>query len=74
MTDETGHAGASMGAWIARLRASMKMNQATFAVEIGVSPATLARWETNKMKPSPLARKLLALLARKQKFPDPMPD
>lgn len=74
--DEPGHAPAemTMGEWVTRLRTHAKMSQAKFAVEIGVSPPTVARWETGGMQPRGLARQALARFARRKAFPEPMPE
>ena len=63
-----------MGDWIKRLRAASKQTQQQFATDLGVSMATVARWESGDAAPSPMARKFLALLAKRRKFAAPMPE
>ena len=41
------------------LRRSKGLTQQQFADLLGVTKGTVARWETNKVKPSPLAIKML---------------
>lgn len=52
---------------IKTLRNRLGMTQAEFAVKLGVAPYTVRRWETEKNKPSPMARKLLDELERELK-------
>ncbi len=49
---------------IKELRKSLKMTQQKFADKIGVDRVTVARWETAQKKPSQLARRRLARLAK----------
>jgi DNA-binding transcriptional regulator YiaG len=43
------------GSEIRTLRRSLKMNQQEFADRLGVAKSTVARWEIEHVKPSPLA-------------------
>ncbi len=51
------------GAQIKDLRRNLGYTQAKLAVEVGVSPNTIARYERDEFKPSPPVMKLLKLLA-----------
>lgn len=42
---------------IKKLRKRLKLNQAEFAVKIGVAEYTVRRWESGRSKPSRMARK-----------------
>ncbi|MFW6158419.1 MAG: helix-turn-helix domain-containing protein [Planctomycetota bacterium] len=53
------------GAEIRGLRKQMDLTQEQFAHEIGVTFATVNRWENNKSKPSRLALKALNELRQK---------
>lgn len=58
--------GTSMdGADIRKLRKQLALTQEEFAHEIGVTFATVNRWENGKSKPSRLAIKILAVLDEK---------
>ena len=50
---------------IKRLRKRLALTQEEFAYEIGVTFATVNRWENNKSKPSRLASRTLAVLGKK---------
>ena len=50
------------GVEIRRLRKHLNLTQEEFAHEIGVTFATVNRWENRKSKPSRLALKILAAL------------
>lgn len=50
------------GADIKKLRKQLALTQEEFAHEIGVTFATVNRWENGKSKPSRLATKILAVL------------
>lgn len=63
-----------MQEWVTRLRAHAKWTQVDLAYHLRVSPATIARWESGKVQPHALTRDALTRLAKKQKFPEPMPD
>lgn len=43
------------GVFVRQLRHLLDLTQAQFAEKLGVSTPTIARWETNKSQPSPLA-------------------
>jgi len=43
------------GSEIRILRRNLKMNQQEFADRLGVAKSTVARWEIDQVKPSPLA-------------------
>jgi len=47
--------GYERGSEIRDIRRSLKLNQRDFAAKVGVTQNTVARWETDKVKPSPLA-------------------
>ena len=49
---------------IIELRKRLKMTQQQFADAIGVDRVTVARWETGQKKPSNLAKRQLARLAK----------
>lgn len=50
---------------IKELRDHLKLTQEKLARELGVSLRTVANWESGKARPSQLAQKQLARLARK---------
>jgi DNA-binding transcriptional regulator YiaG len=50
---------------IRRLRQELKMTQENFAHEIGVTFATVNRWENGRTTPNKVAQKVLLLLERK---------
>lgn len=53
---------------VKEIREKLAMTQQDFAKYLGVSFATVNRWENNRKKPSALAtEKLLAALARSEK-------
>jgi len=47
---------------IKELRYRLGMTQEKFAVELGVTVASVRRWENNKATPSPLAMKVMESL------------
>jgi len=47
---------------IKELRYRLGMTQEQFAVELGVTVASVRRWENNKATPSPLAMKVMESL------------
>ncbi len=53
------------GSEVRSLRKSLGLNQVQFAVELGVSPGTIHRWENDKVQPSPLALLRLESLHRR---------
>ncbi len=53
------------GADIRKLRKQLALTQEEFAHEIGVTFATVNRWENRKSKPSRLALKILSVLKEK---------
>jgi|ETNmetMinimDraft_15_1059895.scaffolds.fasta_scaffold19156_2 DNA-binding transcriptional regulator YiaG len=53
------------GADIRTLRKRLALTQEEFAHEIGVTFATVNRWENHKSKPSRLALRILAVLMEK---------
>lgn len=53
------------GARIKRLREDLNMTQENFAHEIGVTFATVNRWENGRTTPNKVAQKVLHLLERK---------
>jgi DNA-binding transcriptional regulator YiaG len=53
------------GAQIRSLRKQLGLTQEEFAHEIGVTFATVNRWENGKSKPSRLATKILTVLDEK---------
>ena len=55
------------GTDIRKLRKQLALTQEEFAHEIGVTFATVNRWENGKSKPSRLAIKILAALNEKTK-------
>lgn len=50
---------------IRQLRQSLNMTQESFAHEIGVTFATVNRWENGRTTPNKVAQKVLLLLERK---------
>lgn len=52
------------GTEIKELRKSLKLTQQEFADKIGVDRVTVARWEINNKRPSSLAKRQLARLAK----------
>ena len=50
---------------IRRLRQELNMTQETFAHEIGVTFATVNRWENGRTTPNKVAQKVLMLLEKK---------
>jgi DNA-binding transcriptional regulator YiaG len=50
---------------IRRLRQEMNMTQESFAHEIGVTFATVNRWENGRTTPNKVAQKVLMLLEKK---------
>lgn len=52
---------------ILKLRQLMNLTQEEFACKLGVSRVAVARWETGKFKPSPLAMAQIERLKAKQK-------
>ena len=52
---------------IVKLRRSMSLTQEEFARRLGVHRVAVARWETGKFKPSPLARAQIERLKASQK-------
>ena len=57
------------GAEIRTLRKQLGLTQEEFAHEIGVTFATVNRWENKKSEPSRLALKMLAALDQKAEVP-----
>ena len=55
------------GADIKKLRKQLALTQEEFAHEIGVTFATVNRWENHKSKPSRLALRTLAVLSESTK-------
>jgi DNA-binding transcriptional regulator YiaG len=53
------------GQEIKAIRAKFGVTQVVFAAKLGVSPITVARWEVDRMKPSPLAVGRIKELAAK---------
>ncbi|MCC6476498.1 helix-turn-helix domain-containing protein [bacterium] len=53
------------GARIKRLREDLNMTQENFAHEIGVTFATVNRWENGRTTPNKVAQKVLMLVERK---------
>lgn len=53
------------GADVKKLRKRLVLTQEEFAHEIGVTFATVNRWENSKSKPSRLALRILAVLVEK---------
>jgi len=51
---------------IKQLRQGLKMSQEEFARELGISFATVNRWENNKSAPSRLAQRLLDQVRKRQ--------
>jgi DNA-binding transcriptional regulator YiaG len=50
-------------AMIKKLRLSLGMTQEQFAVALGCTSSTVARWESGKSSPSPLAQQSMLKLA-----------
>jgi DNA-binding transcriptional regulator YiaG len=50
---------------IRRLRQELNMTQESFAHEIGVTFATVNRWENGRTTPNKVAQKVLVLLEKK---------
>ncbi len=50
---------------IRQLRIGLDMTQEEFAHEVGVTFATVNRWENNRTTPNKVAQKILALLEKK---------
>ncbi len=44
---------------VKKLREKLGLNQAEFAVKLGVAEYTVRRWESGKTKPSRMAQRLL---------------
>ena len=55
------------GSEIRTLRRSLKLTQREFAKKLGVAQNTVARWETDQVKPSPLAVIRIGELQKKAK-------
>lgn len=53
------------GSRIKQLREELNMTQENFAHEIGVTFATVNRWENGRTTPNKVAQKVLLLLERK---------
>ncbi|MCL4304809.1 helix-turn-helix domain-containing protein [bacterium] len=53
------------GSRIKQLREDLNMTQENFAHEIGVTFATVNRWENGRTTPNKVAQKVLSLLERK---------
>ncbi|HUU68638.1 MAG TPA: helix-turn-helix domain-containing protein [Planctomycetota bacterium] len=51
---------------IRQLRLGLNMSQEEFARELGISFATVNRWENNKSAPSHLAQRLLDQVRKRQ--------
>ena len=47
------------------LRTSLGLTQEQFAAKVGVTYATVNRWENNKGRPSPLAMRVIEKLQKK---------
>ena len=52
---------------VKKLREKLRMNPAELAVEMGVAERTVNRWEKGETKPSRMAQKLLAEIAKERK-------
>jgi DNA-binding transcriptional regulator YiaG len=52
---------------IRRLRQNLRMTQEDFAHEIGVTFATVNRWENGRTEPKKVTQKVLKLFAKKHK-------
>jgi len=50
---------------IKQLRLRLGLTQPHFAYKIGVTPATVSRWENGHVEPSPLALEKLIKLSKK---------
>jgi DNA-binding transcriptional regulator YiaG len=75
MTEETGHAPTpTFAEWVTRLRDHLHMTQVEFAAELGVAPSTVSRWETGDKTPVRWLARSLEQLAKRKKFPEPMPQ
>ena len=55
---------------IKELRAAMGLTQEQFAAAVGVTYATVNRWENGNANPQPLARKNLRVLAEQHGLKD----
>lgn len=53
---------------IKMLREKSLLTQEAFAKELGVSPATINRWETNKVRPNMSAMKSIKIFCEKNNF------
>lgn len=53
---------------IKMLRERSLLTQEAFAKELGVSPATINRWETNKVRPNMSAMKAIKFFCEKNNF------
>ncbi len=62
------------GTKIKTLRKTLGLTQEEFAHEIGVTFATVNRWENSKSEPSRLALRMLAALDKKTLQKASMPD
>ena len=51
------------------LRQKSLMSQMTFAKELNVSPTTVNRWETGKVKPNLAAMKAIKIFCEKNDYP-----
>lgn len=49
--------------WIRNLRIQMRLTQSEFASRLGTTTGTIYRWESGKMSPRRMSRKLLAQVA-----------
>ena len=52
---------------VRKLREKMGLTQEQFAAEVGVTFATVNRWESGKAQPSPLARRRISELLKKHR-------
>lgn len=59
----------SLPASIRVLRQKSLMSQASFAKELNVSPTTVNRWETGKVKPSLAAMKGIRSFCERNNYP-----
>lgn len=50
---------------IVSLRQALNLSQVELAARLGVSPASVHRWETGKTEPTPLAMRQLNKLVKK---------
>jgi len=56
------------GAMVKKLREALGLTQEQFAARVGVTLATVNRWENGRAKPQPLALKTLEALQKRHRL------